>query len=163
MKTSLEKNITARDRVNKVVNALDLVAKISKTRTYECIIEAYLKDSDAYGNVYFSNYFIWQGICREKWFSECIFGNMLTLDYSFITKTAHMEYKNEAFPFQKIRACLNIGNFKRVSVDVVIKFYEDISSTLLAEGYQTIVFVNKNKRISKLDDSIKNKMLEYLI
>jgi acyl-CoA thioesterase FadM len=88
---------------------------------------------------------------------------MLALDGVFITKRAHVEYKHETYPFQKIKATLNVKNMKKSSFDIIIKFYLADSEIIVAEGYQTIVFASKNKKIIKLPENIKNKMLAYAI
>lgn len=44
----------------------DNVIQIHQTFKHE--LTPFLKDSNAYGNIYFARYFEWQGICREMWF-----------------------------------------------------------------------------------------------
>lgn len=45
-------------------------------QTFKHKLTLFLKDSNAYGNIYFARYFEWHGICREMWFTECIYSNM---------------------------------------------------------------------------------------
>ncbi len=71
-------------------------------RTFSHAMTIYLKDSNAYGNTYFARYFEWQGICRERWFFECIAPDMLQAEGVFITKHARQDYVHETFPFQEI-------------------------------------------------------------
>jgi hypothetical protein len=58
-------------------------------QTFRHTIEIFLKDSNAYTNTYFSRYFEWQGICRERWFFTSIQADMLQNEGVFITKRAH--------------------------------------------------------------------------
>ena len=44
---------------------------------YPHVVDIYLKDSNAFMNTYFARYFEWQGVCRERWFHECIHNNLM--------------------------------------------------------------------------------------
>ena len=106
----------------------------------------YLKDSNAYGNIYFARYFEWQGLCREKWFSECICPNMFELEGSLITKSAYNDYFASIAPFQKIRCLLSTQNIKSASFELVIRFYDSNTNQLLSKGGQKIALIGRNSR-----------------
>ena len=146
-----------------VMTAEDLAFKIrpKQPQIFEMEIEVYLKDSNAYGNVYFSRHFEWQGIVREAWFSKRIFANMFELPGVFITNRANIEYLSETYPFQKVKATLNTANFRRASFDIIIAFSNADLGTPISKGSQTIVFADKEKRITKLPLPILEKMKEY--
>src|ERR1044072_5189346 len=76
-------------------------------KTFQHAIDIYLKDSNAFMNTYFARYFEWQGVCRERWFHECIHDNLLAAGGVFVTKRAHQEYVEETFPFQRVDCYLN--------------------------------------------------------
>jgi acyl-CoA thioesterase FadM len=163
--TSVEelKNPSSHTVPKMVMMAEDLAFKIrtKQPQVFEMEIEVYLKDSNAYGNVYFSRHFEWQGIVREAWFSKRIFANMFELPGVFITKRANIEYLSETYPFQKVKATLNTANFRRASFDIVIAFSNADLGTPISKGSQTIVFADKNKHITKLPAPILEKMKEY--
>lgn len=46
-------------------------------KTFHHVMDIYLKDSNAFMNTYFARYFEWQGVCRERWFHECIHDNLM--------------------------------------------------------------------------------------
>jgi len=48
--------------------------------SYQYEFTPYLKESNAYGNIYFTHHFEWQGICRERWFSNCVIKDMFSMD-----------------------------------------------------------------------------------
>jgi hypothetical protein len=75
---------------------------IEQNKTFKHAFDVYLKDSNATGNIYFARYFEWQGICREKWFFECIAPDMLQSLGVFVTKEARQNYIHETFAFQRI-------------------------------------------------------------
>ncbi|GAB1256568.1 hypothetical protein NBRC116494_10700 [Aurantivibrio plasticivorans] len=136
-------------------------AEPAPIKTFEYQFDTTLKHSNATQNVYFSNYFDWQGAVRERWFFECIDPGMLQDLGVFITKQAHNDYVRESFPFQTIRCELNAFNVQRCSFYLSFRFYE--GDELISHGYQQIVFANHEKKISKLPLEVLSKVREYEI
>jgi len=101
-------------------------------KTFHHVIDIYLKDSNAFMNTYFARYFEWQGVCRERWFHECIHNNLLAAGGTFVTKRAHQEYVQETFPFQRV-----------------------------SHGYQQILFAGMDKRIRRFPEGIIERVKEY--
>jgi len=128
------------------------------SKTFRHNIDICLKDSNAYGNTYFSRYFEWQGICREQWFFQCFPFDLLQSLGVFVTKSAHQDYAQETFPFQKVECLLNAYNVKQCSFNLLFRFY--VGDRLVSRGYQQIVFASHNKKIIRLPqdviDEIKN-------
>jgi acyl-CoA thioesterase FadM len=124
---------------------------------------SYLKDSNAYGNNYFAKYFEWQGVCREAWFYNCVSEDFLQPIGVFITKSAHNEYKKETFPFQKIRCFVNVRDVKFASFYLDFRFCDrKDNSIIFSEGYQQIVFADKNRKIIKLPSDVIEKIRRYV-
>ena len=130
-------------------------------RTYRHTIDIYLKDSNAYANTYFSRYFEWQGICRERWFHDCIASDMLQARGVFITKRAHTEYLHETFPFQRVSCELNTHDVKHCSFYLLFRFM--VEGTLVASGYQQVAFARHDKRLQRLPDDILDRMRDYAL
>jgi enediyne core biosynthesis thioesterase len=133
--------------------------QVHAQRTFHHEIDIYLKDSNAYANTYFSRYFEWQGICRERWFHQCISADMLQSLGVFITKLAHQDYKHETFPFQTVQCQLNTFEVKQCSFYLVFQFL--VGGLVASTGYQQIVFATHDKRIQRLPDNVLLKMREY--
>lgn len=132
--------------------------------TYQQDINPYLKDSNAYGNIYFARYFEWQGMCRELWFSEHIFPNMFELNGAFVTKFAHNDYEMEVLPFQKIRCLLNTRHVKLASFELIFRFYNIETGLLASKGCQKVAFMNtEGKKLIKLPVDILEKIRCYEI
>ena len=134
------------------------VQTVQPQRTFRHEIEIFLKDSNAYANTYFSRYFEWQGICRERWFHRCISADMLQAQGVFITKRAHQEYVQETFPFQTVACELNTFDVRQCS------FYLPaihVDGRQVAGGYQQVVFASHDKRIQRLPQHILAKLREY--
>ena len=123
----------------------------------------YLKDSNAYGNIYFARYFEWQGLCREKWFSECICPNMFELKGSLVTRSAHNDYVATILPFQKVRCELSTRRIRSASFELVFHFYDAESNKLLSKGGQKIAMVEHGgTKLLKFPEEIINKVRYYV-
>jgi enediyne biosynthesis thioesterase len=132
---------------------------LREAKTFRHTIDIYLKDSNAYANTYFSRYFEWQGICRERWFHRCISADMLQTAGVFITKRAHQEYVHETFPFQSVDCRLNTFDVKQCSFHLLFEFL--VEGKVVSTGYQQVVFASHNKRIQRLPEDILQKVREY--
>jgi enediyne biosynthesis thioesterase len=135
--------------------------KTPPLRTFRHTIDIYLKDSNAYTNTYFSRYFEWQGICRERWFHACIAPDMLQSQGLFITKRAHTEYLHETFPFQSVDCELNSFDIRHCSFYLVFRFL--VEGTVVANGVQQVVFARHDKRIQRLPDEVLAQVKEYAL
>jgi enediyne biosynthesis thioesterase len=132
---------------------------IEQPKTFKHSFDVYLKDSNATGNIYFARYFEWQGICREKWFFECISADMLQHLGAFITKEAQQNYIHETFAFQKIECEINTFAIKQCSFSLLFRFF--VEGQLVSTGYQQIVFANLSKKITRLPADIIDKIRLY--
>lgn len=130
-------------------------------KTFKHSFGIFLKDSNAYGNTYFARHFEWQGICREKWFFDCIAPDMLQKLGVFITKEAHQTYIKETFPFQTITCELNTFNVKQCSF--YLSFHFSVDEVLISKGYQQIVFASHDKKIIRLPEPVLQKIKQYQI
>lgn len=132
---------------------------IREVLTFRHSIDIFLKDSNAYGNTYFARYFEWQGVCRERWFHQCITADMLQTQGVFITKNAHQNYVRETFPFQSVACELNTQDVRQCSFTLNFRFMVD--GMLISNGYQQIVFATHGKRIQRLPEQILKKIRQY--
>lgn len=128
-------------------------------KTFHHTIDISLKDSNAYGNTYFARYFEWQGICREQWFYQCFPFEWLQTQGVLITKSAHQEYAQETFPFQKVECLLNSYDVKNCSFNLRFRFM--VGGKLVSSGYQKIVFANHEKKITRFPEGMDEKIKEY--
>lgn len=135
------------------------VERAAPQRTFRHHIDIYLKDSNAYANTYFSRYFEWQGVCRERWFHQCVRADMLQQEGVFITKRAHQEYLQETFPFQTVDCQLNTYEVKQCSFYLVFQFL--VNGAQVSNGYQQIVFASHDKRIKRLPEDVLATLREY--
>ena len=132
---------------------------LEQTLTFHHSIDVYLKDSNATGNIYFARYFEWQGICREKWFFECIAPDMLQSLGVFVTKEAQQKYIQETFAFQRVDCEVNTFAIKQCSFSLLFQFY--VNEKLVSTGHQQIVFANLEKKIERLPADVIHKIKRY--
>lgn len=135
------------------------IAPVPQTFTHALTI--YLKDSNAYGNTYFARYFEWQGICRERWFYECIAPDMLQAEGVFVTKHAQQDYVHETFPFQEVSCELNAYAVRKCSFWLEFRFFS--GDLLVSIGRQQIVFANHAKHITALPERVISKIKRFEI
>ncbi|HTH76709.1 MAG TPA: thioesterase family protein [Trinickia sp.] len=133
--------------------------EVKACKTFHHVIDIYLKDSNAFMNTYFARYFEWQGICRERWFFECIDSNLLGAGGSFVTKRAHQEYVQETFPFQRVDCYLNTVKVRQCSAYLLFRFY--VNGQPVSLGYQQILFAGPDKRIRRFPAGIVERVMEY--
>ena len=143
------------------IQGIDLACEepLRTGRTFRHAFDIYLKDSNAYANTYFSRYFEWQGVCRERWFHQCISADMLQSQGVFITKRAHTEYLQETYPFQSVDCELNAWDVRQCSFHLLFRF--SVGETLVATGFQQIVFARHDKRIQRLPGEVVERIREY--
>jgi enediyne biosynthesis thioesterase len=134
---------------------------LNAAQTFHHHLTIYLKDSNAYGNTYFARYFEWQGICREKWFYECISRDMLQQEGVFITKHAQQDYLLETFPFQEITCEVNAYDVKRCSFWLEFRFYAN--GNPVSVGRQQIVFASHTKQIKALPELVIKRIKRYAL
>ena len=142
------------------MSEINAVAAAQAKQTFRHTISIFLKDSNAYGNTYFARYFEWQGICREKWFYDCIARDMLQNEGVFITKHAEQDYLQETFPFQEIACELNAYDVRKCSFWLEFRFYAD--GKPVSVGRQQIVFANHAKQITALPAVVIERIRQYV-
>jgi enediyne biosynthesis thioesterase len=138
----------------------DAATVANAVQTFTHTLSIYLKDSNAYGNTYFARYFEWQGMCREKWFYDCISPDMLQNEGVFITKHAEQDYLQETFPFQEIQCELNAYEVKKCSFWLEFRFSAE--GRPVSVGRQPIVFANHAKQISALPELVIKRIKRYV-
>jgi len=123
-------------------------------KTFHHSFDIYLKDSNAFMNTYFSRYFEWQGVCRERWFHECIHDDLLGSDGMFVTKHVH-----ETFPFQRVDCYLNTVQVRQCSAYLLFRFCVD--GRKVSQGYQQILYAGRDRKIRRFPDGIVDRVKEY--
>ncbi len=117
---------------------------------HEQAIETSLDNSNLVGNVYFANYFSWQGQTRDRYFynlvPECFrgtgeMGELICLE-------SRVDHLREAMPFDSIRVTMALKRLTAVSAEFFFEYFKaeaDGSRTKLAFGMQKTAWVVRDE------------------
>ncbi len=120
-------------------------------------------DTNIVGNVYFANYFHWQGACREALMAETYpeFADDLRRGFGLVTEFAHMDFLQEARLFDQVIVRMTIGDLSRTRIEFEFEFTRQKDDTLLARGKQAVVWVNQQHRPSLMPDKLYDSVVNY--
>jgi enediyne core biosynthesis thioesterase len=120
------------------------------TYRYEHVVS--FEETNALGNVYFSNFLRWQGICRERFLKE--YAPKLIEQFATGLKMATIDcscsYYWELYPFDRVLVEMYLDNYARVAgatetdvLRICFKYWKDEEPQrlLAAEGVQRIAFL----------------------
>ncbi len=132
---------------------------------HEHIIETSLDCSNLVGNIYFANYYLWQGQTRDRYFFGVIpehyrgtgeAGELLCLD----CKVYHLR---EAMPFDRIVVTMALEELKTTGAAFYFEYFRqepDRSRTKLAHGSQKTVWVKRDSKGAPHPSPFPDKALE---
>jgi acyl-CoA thioesterase FadM len=106
-------------------------------------LTVYLKDTNIFGNVYFSRYFEWQGMAREAYFQTIKdHRRLLFSGMKLITRKASIVYENECTAFDDIVIKIQNRDIKRYSFIMVFTFFDKKTDRVIARGEQMLGFAD---------------------
>ena len=120
-------------------------------------------DTNVVGNVYFANYFLWQGECRERLLAEQYpqFVKDLQAGNGMITEFANMKYYVEATIFEVVVIAMSITEVSRTRFVFHFDFIRKSDEIKLCEGDQAVVWVNAAQRPSFMPDALYEAITKY--
>ena len=154
--------------IGKVIYESPLVPGTPKP-LYSEVFKTSLEDSNLVGNVYYGNYFIWQGRVRD------LFINTINQKYlrgigetgELICTHSRLDYLRDAMPFDEIKVELSARTVYEKGADLEFQYYRllnDGNKEKLAVGKQTFVWAlhnRENKPVSAvLPDLIVKNLLK---
>jgi enediyne biosynthesis thioesterase len=130
---------------------------------YEHRLKVTFAETNVVGNVYFAHYFFWQGKCREALLAEGYpeFEQDLKRGFGLITDSATMDFHYEAHLFDEIIIRMYVAELTRSRIRFRYEFLRAAENTLLAEGEQTVVWVNQQQRPSLMPDKLFDAIRGY--
>lgn len=120
-------------------------------------------DTNLLQHMYFVHFFTLQGITRDLWVKEKVPGGLESIKDGLvlITKSAQCDYKKDFFLYDNVLVCMQIRNIRGASVELVFKFYNEVTMELHAEGTNEIVFANSNHRVCRIPENFRTAGMEY--
>lgn len=115
------------------------------------------QETNLVGNVYFAQYFAWQGKCREAFLRENAPGVLedFRKGFGMITKESHCRYLREAFAFDRVRIEMFLEDLTRVGVSMRFDYYRvdaNGEQSMLAQGEQTAMWVSPEHHVTVMPD-----------
>lgn len=102
-----------------------------------------LKETNMEGNVYFANYFLWQGEIREAMLLSHPHFEEEAKRYHYvkmITHSAYQRFLHESYLGDIVQGRMTAREIKNCSFILVFRFFNKRKNLFLAEGWQRIAF-----------------------
>jgi enediyne core biosynthesis thioesterase len=132
---------------------IEMVNQFGTNRIFRTEIVITLGETNATGNVYFSNYFDFQGIVRER----CLLAHIpnankyfMETGYRLVTIDAYNKFINNAYFGDTIIAELTTESMLASQIKVNIRFKNKDTGALIGDGYQNFCCVNAAGRVVKI-------------
>jgi len=135
--------------------------KFGSERVFTTEIVVTLKDTNVFGNVYFSNFIEYQGIIREKFLLSAVpdLHELLSgTSIRFVTIDTYNRFMQNAYFGDTLLIELTTSAIKAASCRLNIRFKNKNTGRTVGEGYQTFCVVKSNGKVVKIPD----KLLEPL-
>ncbi|MFA5068669.1 MAG: thioesterase family protein [Candidatus Omnitrophota bacterium] len=133
-------------------------------KNFSINIRVYLRDTNLFGNVYFANYFYWQGVAREEFFRQVTPDPMFFINkkIKMVTIEASMKFKKEALLFDDIEIKVEVKNPKITTFELIFTFVNKVTNEIHGEGRQKIGFVGQNGSVIPIPPEIAIRGVQYI-
>lgn len=134
-------------------------------RPYRYSLMVGFQDTNVVGNVYFAQYFAWQGKCRESFLRD--FAPQILDDfkvgYGIITKDSECQFVQEARAFDEVQIEMFLHDLTPLSVSMRFDYYrrEGQQRVLLARGAQSAMWVNPDHRLAVMPDYLYHSIKAF--
>ena len=124
------------------------------------------QETNVVGNVYFANYFLWQGKCREDFLRRHAPQVLeeFKAGFGMITKECACVFHQEAFAFQQIVIRMGLQRLTRTGMSMTFDYYReepDGALTLLAQGSQEAIWLSPEHRVALLPKYLYDAIALY--
>lgn len=137
-------------------------------RLYEYRHVVTFEETNLLGNVYFTNYFLWQGACRELFLREHVpeLLQEMTAGLYLATTRSSCEFFAEAFAFDEILVRMKLQELTQSRITMGFEYSRQTAgrSDLLARGEQQVVCVRKSGHavtVTELPPRLHEKLLGF--
>jgi len=139
-------------------------------RHFEYRLHVGFQETNVVGNVYFANYFLWQGKCREEFIRLYAPGVLTDFErgYGMITRESTCVFHEEAFAFDCIVIQMGLDQLMRTGMSMTFHYFRERKNDdderdlkLLAQGRQTALWTDSEHRVSLLPDYLYEAIREF--
>ncbi|HEU5134118.1 MAG TPA: acyl-CoA thioesterase [Steroidobacteraceae bacterium] len=140
-------------------------------RHFEYRLHVGFQETNVVGNVYFANYFLWQGKCREDFIRHYAPGVLTEFKrgYGMITRESACVFHEEAFAFDGILIRMGLDQLMRTGIVMTFDYYRERENgddegelKLLARGRQTALWTDPNHCVSLLPDYLYEAIQSFV-
>lgn len=136
--------------VEKQIQALE---HFGKERVFRTEVMVTLKDTNAFGNVYFSNYIQYQGEVREKFLLSSVPGlheMMTATSIRLVTIETYNKFINNSYFGDTLLVELTTSEINGASCRLNITFKNKETGELVGQGYQRVCIVGATGRVMRI-------------
>lgn len=132
---------------------------------FEYKFQVSFEETNVVGNVYFANYFVWQGKCREAFLAQ--YAPQVLEDFAaghgMITKESSCEFFEESFAFNQITVQMSLQKINRTSVTMVFEYFREEGDelVLLARGVQSAIWASPGQKIAMLPNYLYDTIIQF--
>jgi acyl-CoA thioesterase FadM len=150
-----------------LVRQYELIGK-DRNMAGETIFETTTQNSNLAQNVYFSNYFAWQGHLIDKYLfglEPRLYMSMST-DGQFATARSHVTHLREAMPFDRIVVTMQIENIWQRAIGFYLEYFRlgpDGERIKLAYGYHTLVWASTDQSDKYVPKNIPDAFMDKVL
>ncbi len=126
-------------------------------RVFTTKIMVTLRDTNVFGNVYFSNFIEYQGIIREKFLLSSVpnLNEFLTnTGVRLVTVDTYNRFIKNAYFGDTLLVELTTSDIKAASAKLNILFRNDDTGEILGKGFQTFCVVKSNGKVIRIPDEL---------
>ncbi len=127
-------------------------------------ITVFFKHTDYHGFVHPYNYLEWTSFVREAYFSEVCksFNDILDSPIKMMTAKISSNMHGDAVFGDSIIAKFTVSRIKKVSFDVIVRFFRKKDDKLLCETRHTLVFVDsQSEKFTPIPKDLNAAILDY--
>lgn len=117
----------------------------------------YLQETNLMGNVYFANYFAWQGAAREEFMRHLLSPEMGLSEYKMVTTFAAIKFLRELTLFDEILIHVYLSRADRFRMELLFHFHfqDALRQEPVATGKQTVAFVKADGKMAAIPDVLR--------
>lgn len=139
--------------VEKQIQALKIYGK---ERVFKTEVMVTLKNTNAFGNVYFSNFIEYQGVVREKFLLANV-PNLHQLmangSLRLVTVDTYHRFISNAYFGETLVVELTTSEIKAATCRLEILFKNKATGKMVGEGYQRICLVSEKGRVMRIPEN----------
>lgn len=137
-------------------------------KRFEYLHMVSFEETNLIGNVYFSNYLKWQGICRERFLQEKAPGVLKDIQngLALVTLSCSCNYRSELLAFDQVLVCMYLVAVQQHKLKMRFEYLKlsPEGEQLMAEGTHEIgFFMRKGDQLTaiKVPEYIHDELAVY--